>query len=65
MIFEQTIEIPADRRVRLDFALPQAIPCGSFRLKFVPQAPSTMLMSEASLAKDWNSPEEDLAWENL
>jgi hypothetical protein len=65
MIFEQTIEIPADRRVRLDFALPETVPSGSFRLRFVPQASSTMLMSEASLAKDWNSSEEDLAWESL
>ncbi|MCL2186337.1 MAG: hypothetical protein FWB86_10885 [Treponema sp.] len=26
------------------------------------QIPETMLMSEASLAKDWNTPEEDKAW---
>jgi hypothetical protein len=25
----------------------------------------TMLMSEKSLAKDWNTPDEDEAWKNL
>ena len=29
------------------------------------QIPETMLMSEASLSKDWNTPEEDDAWANL
>jgi hypothetical protein len=32
------------------------------RLKDIPL---TMAMSEAALAKDWNSPEEDTAWANL
>ena len=27
--------------------------------------PETMLMSEASLSKDWNTQEEDEAWKNL
>jgi hypothetical protein len=27
--------------------------------------PETMLLSEASLAKDWNTPEEDEAWAGL
>jgi hypothetical protein len=27
--------------------------------------PETMLMSETSLAKDWNTTEEDKAWANL
>jgi len=27
--------------------------------------PETMLMSECSLAKVWNTPEEDEAWNNL
>jgi hypothetical protein len=27
--------------------------------------PETMLLSEAVLAKDWNTPEEDEAWANL
>ena len=29
------------------------------------QIPETMLMSEASLSKDWDSPEEDKAWATL
>jgi len=29
------------------------------------QIPETMLMSEASLAKDWNTKEEDEAWATL
>jgi len=31
----------------------------------LPQFPETMLMSEASLAKDWNTKEEDEAWATL
>jgi hypothetical protein len=27
--------------------------------------PDTMLLSESVLAKDWNSPEEDAAWQKL
>jgi len=29
------------------------------------QAPETALLSEASLAKDWDTPEEDEAWAGL
>jgi len=29
------------------------------------QIPETMLMSENSLLKDWNTPEEDEAWASL
>jgi len=29
------------------------------------QIPETMLLSEKSLSKDWNTPEEDKAWANL
>ena len=29
------------------------------------QLPETMLLSEASLSKDWDSPEEDEAWASL
>ena len=29
------------------------------------QIPETMLMSEVSLSKDWDTPEEDEAWANL
>jgi hypothetical protein len=29
------------------------------------QIPETMLLSEASLSKDWDTPEEDAAWASL
>jgi len=29
------------------------------------QIPETMLLSEASLSKDWDTPEEDKAWASL
>ena len=29
------------------------------------QIPETMLLSEPSLSKDWDTPEEDEAWANL
>ena len=29
------------------------------------QAPETMLLSEAALAKDWDTPEEDEVWKPL
>ena len=29
------------------------------------QIPETMLLSEGSLSKDWDTPEEDEAWANL
>ena len=31
----------------------------------MPQIPETMLLSEAALSKDWDTPEEDEAWVNL
>ena len=31
----------------------------------LPHAPETMLLSEAALAKDWDTPEEDEAWAAL
>ena len=36
-----------------------------FAGKLLSQIPETMLMSEASLSKDWNTPEEDEAWAGL
>jgi hypothetical protein len=33
--------------------------------KQVKNIPPAMAMSEAALAKDWNSPEEDAAWAGL
>jgi hypothetical protein len=71
MTIQQTIEIPADRRVYFD--LPMTVNAGPAKITLVvaaetkhrPQALATMLMSEAVLAKDWGTPEEDAAWENL
>jgi hypothetical protein len=65
MIFEETIAIPQDRTLHLDLVLPKTMPCGTTLIKLIPQASSTMLISEAALAKDWNSPDEDLAWQSL
>ena len=31
----------------------------------LPRIPETMLLSEAVLSKDWDTPEEDEAWANL
>ena len=33
--------------------------------KRLKQIPETMLLSEAALAKDWDTPEEDEAWADL
>ena len=38
---------------------------GYIKLKQLKNIPETMILSEKSLAKDWNTPEEDEAWENL
>jgi len=38
---------------------------GYLKLKHLRSLPETMFLSEKSLAKDWNTPEEDEAWENL
>jgi hypothetical protein len=38
---------------------------GYIKQKQMNNIPETMLMSEDSLARDWNSPEEDAAWANL
>ena len=37
----------------------------SIRLKKLKNIPDTMILSEKSLAKDWDTPEEDEAWANL
>ncbi|MDR3324466.1 MAG: hypothetical protein LBS82_00560 [Spirochaetaceae bacterium] len=65
MIFEDTITIPQDRRLHLDLILPKTMPCGAALIKLIPQASPTMLISESALAKDWNAPAEDLAWQSL
>jgi len=38
---------------------------GYLKLKHIKKIPETMILSEKSLAKDWDSPEEDEAWVNL
>jgi len=65
MIFEQTVIIPENHRLCLDLELPHAIPCGAAFLKLIPVSPATMLLSETSLAKTWDSPDEDAAWKDL
>jgi hypothetical protein len=65
MIFEQTVTIPESHRLHLDLELPNTMPSGEAFLKLIPVPPATMLLSEASLAKTWDLPEEDTAWEDL
>ena len=38
---------------------------GYLKLKRLRNIPETMIMSEQSLAEDWNTPEEDHAWADL
>jgi hypothetical protein len=38
---------------------------GYLKQKRLEKTPETMLLSEAALAKEWDSPEEDAAWANL
>ncbi|MCL1858635.1 MAG: DUF2281 domain-containing protein [Oscillospiraceae bacterium] len=38
---------------------------GYLKSKKLKAIPETMLFSEKSLAKDWDTPEEDEAWANL
>jgi hypothetical protein len=38
---------------------------GYLKLKHLKNVPETMLLSESSLARDWNTPEEDEAWASL
>jgi hypothetical protein len=38
---------------------------GYLKQKSAAGVPETMLLSEAALSKDWDTPEEDEAWANL
>ena len=38
---------------------------GYLKLKHLKNIPETMILSEKSLAKDWDTPEEDEAWADL
>jgi len=65
MVFEQAVTIPESHRLHLDLQLPKTIPSGAAFLRVIPVPPATMLLSETSLAKTWDIPEEDEAWKNL
>ena len=65
MIYEQTITIPKNHRLHLNLELPKTMPCGKAYLKLISVPPETMLLSETSLEKTWDLPEEDEAWANL
>ena len=65
MIFEQTITIPKNHKLHLDLDLPETMPCGHAYLRLIPVPSATMLLSETSLTKTWDLPEEDEAWVNL
>jgi hypothetical protein len=51
----QEVELPAPRRALLTILEEEP----------VSEANETALLSEASLAEDWNRPEEDAAWAHL
>jgi len=38
---------------------------GYLKLKHLKSIPETMLLSEKTLAEDWDTPEEDEAWSDL
>jgi len=65
MVFEQTVTIPENHRLLLDLEVPKTIPSGTAFLRLIPSPPATMLLSENSLAKTWDLPEENEAWKNL
>jgi hypothetical protein len=65
MIYEREVVIPRDRKLKIDWELPEAVPDGTANLMLVAGPPMTMLLSETALAKDWSSIEEDSAWETL
>ena len=63
-----TIEAEVDEKGNIRPKEPVSLPPGSQLLITVlggPPASETALLSEASLAADWNRPEEDAAWAGL
>jgi uncharacterized lipoprotein YbaY len=63
-----TIEAEVDEKGNIQPKEPVSLPPGSQLLITVldeASAPETALLSEASLAADWNRPEEDAAWAGL
>jgi len=65
MIFEQAVTIPESHKLHLDLEVPKTMPSGAAFLRLIPAPSATMLLSETSLAKTWDLPEEDEAWKNL
>lgn len=63
-----TIEAEVDEKGNIQPKEPVSLPPGSQLLITVldePSTPETALLSEGSLAADWNRPEEDAAWADL
>ena len=63
-----TIEAEVDEKGNIRPKHPVSLPPGSQLLITVlgaPAASETTLLSEASLAADWNRPEEDAVWAGL
>jgi hypothetical protein len=63
-----TIEAEVDEKGNIRTKEPVSLPPGSKLLITVvggPAAGETALLSEPSLAADWNRPEEDAAWADL
>lgn len=63
-----TIEAEVDEKGNIKPKEPVSLPPGSQLLITVLDGfptPETALLSEASLAADWNRPEEDAAWADL
>jgi hypothetical protein len=63
-----TIEAEVDEKGNIRPKEPVALTPGSqllITVVGVPAAPETALLSEPSLATDWNRPEEDAAWADL
>ncbi|MDR0551363.1 MAG: hypothetical protein LBG72_05025 [Spirochaetaceae bacterium] len=63
MLYEQTVEIPQNRK--LEIALPESVPAGMARFCLVAGVPETMLLSESSLAHEWLDAEEEKTWAHL
>jgi hypothetical protein len=61
---QQTMTAPAPRRLRLKtpVGIPSRKPAAA---AFEPPDPAPMLLAESALAKDWDTPEEDAAWQTL
>jgi hypothetical protein len=65
----QTYEATVDEKGNIRLIEPVALPVGRRVLITILEEPAavseTALLSEASLAEDWNRPEEDEAWSHL